>query len=53
MSRRTLASQTPRESTYLEDWRRYKDQAKLGTAIAVGVLATLVIGVNLWRALRT
>lgn len=42
-----------RESTYLEDWKAYKKQAQIGTAIAVGALAALVIGVNVWRALRT
>ena len=53
MSKRELASQRSRESTYIEDWQNYKKQAKIGTALAVGALATLVIGVNLWRALRT
>jgi hypothetical protein len=48
-----LASEQPRETTYLEDWRGYKKQAKLGTAVVVAGVATIVIAVNLWRALRT
>jgi hypothetical protein len=48
-----LASERKRETTYIEDWQDYKKQAKLGTAVVVAGVATLVIGVNLWRALRT
>jgi hypothetical protein len=48
-----LASEQPRETTYIEDWQDYKKQAQIGTALLVAGVATLVIGVNLWRALRT
>jgi hypothetical protein len=48
-----LASERKRETTYIEDWQDYKKQAQIGTALLVAGVATLVIGVNLWRALRT